>query len=197
MVSNAKMLQSKLRGQINSTKITKPNRQNNNHKTKKERKKTKVTDKQQTKNWCKSGLRKDDTRVNAFYTVRKCQKHANSRSWQNCCRKIPRKNHEEWPPCHCVRWWRRDMSSAIKANYSHLSIESDSDHSAFQLKKSTRRRSDWKLVKKGALEVCMESKLQALVYDILPSTTAVFSYAIGSWKPCCQLTSSFLLVLKQ
>ena len=26
------------------------------------------------------------------------------------------------------------------------------------------------------------SKLQALVYDILPSTTAVFSYAIGSRK---------------
>ena len=26
------------------------------------------------------------------------------------------------------------------------------------------------------------SKLQALVYDILPSTTAVFSYAIGSGK---------------
>ena len=26
------------------------------------------------------------------------------------------------------------------------------------------------------------SKLQALVYDILPSTTAVFSYAIGPWK---------------
>ena len=26
-------------------------------------------------------------------------------------------------------------------------------------------------------------KLQALVYDILPSTTAVFSYAIGSRKP--------------
>ena len=25
-------------------------------------------------------------------------------------------------------------------------------------------------------------KLQALVYDILPSTTAVFSYAMGSWK---------------
>ena len=25
-------------------------------------------------------------------------------------------------------------------------------------------------------------KLQALVYDILPSTTAVFSYVIGSWK---------------
>ena len=32
-------------------------------------------------------------------------------------------------------------------------------------------------------------KLQALVYDILPSTTAVFSYAIGSEN--CQLTSSF------
>ena len=27
--------------------------------------------------------------------------------------------------------------------------------------------------------VCIGSKLQALVYDILPSTTAVFSYAIG------------------
>ena len=26
------------------------------------------------------------------------------------------------------------------------------------------------------------AKLQALVYDILPSTTAIFSYAIGSWK---------------
>ena len=25
-------------------------------------------------------------------------------------------------------------------------------------------------------------KLQELVYDILPSTTAVFSYIIGSWK---------------
>ena len=27
-----------------------------------------------------------------------------------------------------------------------------------------------------------QSKVQALVYDILPSTTAVFSYAIGSRK---------------
>ena len=33
-------------------------------------------------------------------------------------------------------------------------------------------------------------KLQALVYDSLPSTTAVFSYAIGSRK---QLTSSFFV----
>ena len=32
-------------------------------------------------------------------------------------------------------------------------------------------------------------KLQALVYDILPSTTAVFSYAIASRN--CQLTSNF------
>ena len=41
-------------------------------------------------------------------------------------------------------------------------------------------------------------KLQALVYDILPSTTAVFSYATGSKKNNnCQLPSSFLLVLKQ
>ena len=32
------------------------------------------------------------------------------------------------------------------------------------------------------LGVWVGSKLQALVYDILPSTTAVFSYAIGSRK---------------
>ena len=31
-------------------------------------------------------------------------------------------------------------------------------------------------------EVDVLGKLQALVYDILPSTTAVFSYAIGSKK---------------
>ena len=35
-------------------------------------------------------------------------------------------------------------------------------------------------------------KLQALVYDILPSTAAAFSYAIGSKK-----RAVFLLVLKQ
>ena len=33
-----------------------------------------------------------------------------------------------------------------------------------------------------ALEVNRKSRLQALVYEILPSTTAVFSYAIGSRK---------------
>ena len=43
----------------------------------------------------------------------------------------------------------------------------------------------------------MECKLQALVYDILPSTTAIFSYAIGSRKLsaneqffCCRSNSS-------
>ena len=30
--------------------------------------------------------------------------------------------------------------------------------------------------------VCVHVKLQALVHDILPSTTTVFSYAIGSRK---------------
>ena len=32
------------------------------------------------------------------------------------------------------------------------------------------------------IEVAVLGKLQALVYDILPSTTAVLSYAIGSRK---------------
>ena len=40
------------------------------------------------------------------------------------------------------------------------------------------------------LEARLGVKLQALVYDILPSTTAVFSYAIGSRK---LLTSSFFV----
>ena len=36
---------------------------------------------------------------------------------------------------------------------------------------------------KGVIHVVIVScKLQTLVYDILPSTTAVFSYAIGSRK---------------
>ena len=35
---------------------------------------------------------------------------------------------------------------------------------------------------KGAKVETDQPKLQALVYDILPSTTAVFSYAIGSRK---------------
>ena len=37
-------------------------------------------------------------------------------------------------------------------------------------------------------------KLQALLYDILPSTTAVFSYTIGSRK--LSANEQFLLVLK-
>ena len=42
-----------------------------------------------------------------------------------------------------------------------------------------------------------EDKLQALVYDILPSTTAVFSYAIGSRKLSAANEQFFLLVLRQ
>ena len=34
----------------------------------------------------------------------------------------------------------------------------------------------------GQCDVRLGPKLQALVYDILPSTTAVFNYAIGSRK---------------
>ena len=40
-----------------------------------------------------------------------------------------------------------------------------------------------------------QSKLQALLYDILPSTTAVFSYTIGSRK--LSANEQFLLVLRQ
>ena len=43
------------------------------------------------------------------------------------------------------------------------------------------------IMSKGDMD---QLKLQALVYNILPSTTAVFSYAIGPWK---QLTSMFFV----
>ena len=48
------------------------------------------------------------------------------------------------------------------------------------------------LVRSGTIETGEgdpDPKLQALVYDILPSTTAVFSYAIEN----CQLTSRFFV----
>ena len=45
-------------------------------------------------------------------------------------------------------------------------------------------------------EAGLKGKLQALVYDILPSTTAVFSYAIGSRKLSAN-EQFFLLVLEQ
>ena len=44
--------------------------------------------------------------------------------------------------------------------------------------------------------VMANGKLQALVYDILPSTAAVFSYAIGSRKLSAN-EHFLLLVLKQ
>ena len=50
-----------------------------------------------------------------------------------------------------------------------------------------------KLVELGAAGMVVVCKLRALVYDILPSTTAVFSYAIRSKKKNCQLMSSFLV----
>ena len=39
-----------------------------------------------------------------------------------------------------------------------------------------------KIFNGGTVVSTLRAKLQALVYDILPSTTAVFSYAIGSTK---------------
>ena len=47
----------------------------------------------------------------------------------------------------------------------------------------------------GQMVSCTGRKLQALVYDILPSTTAVFSYATGSRK--LSANEQFSLVLKQ
>ena len=44
--------------------------------------------------------------------------------------------------------------------------------------------------------MCSRRKLQALVYNILPSTTAVFIIT-PEGPENCQLTSSFLLVLRQ
>ena len=46
------------------------------------------------------------------------------------------------------------------------------------------------------VEVAVLGKLQALVYDILPSTTAVFSYAIGS-RNLSANEQFFLFVFKQ
>ena len=45
---------------------------------------------------------------------------------------------------------------------------------------NARRRNAAAFSSAGKASHCIGSKLQALVYDILPSTTAVFSYAIGS-----------------
>ena len=47
------------------------------------------------------------------------------------------------------------------------------------------------------LGVCPQPKLQILVYDILPSTTAVFSYAIGPRKLSANEQFLLLVVLKQ
>ena len=60
----------------------------------------------------------------------------------------------------------------------------------------------WSFVFYGALLFRVVSRLQALVHDILPSTTVIFSYAMGSRKlSAIERTSSFfvlfLLVLKQ
>ena len=48
----------------------------------------------------------------------------------------------------------------------------------------------------GGVWVRVCTKLQALVYDVLPSTTAVFSYAIGSRKLSVN-EQFFLFVLKR
>ena len=51
----------------------------------------------------------------------------------------------------------------------------------------------------GTMELKSSLKLQALVYDILPPTTAIIDYAIDlkQKQTNCQLTSSFSMVLKR
>ena len=79
--------------------------------------------------------------------------------------------------------------------------------SSLSIEAKSSRRTDWTRLHRVAVSHTpvalrerrgggqMRPKLQALVYDILPSTTAVFSYVVG--PEICQLTSSVLLVLKQ
>ena len=55
----------------------------------------------------------------------------------------------------------------------------------------------WRQVPESDARSVGWAKLQALVYDILPSTTAVFSYAIGSRKVSPNELFLLLLVLKQ
>ena len=47
----------------------------------------------------------------------------------------------------------------------------------------------------GPIKVTLRAKLQVLVYDILPSTTVVFSYAIGSRKRSANEQVLLLLLL--
>ena len=67
-------------------------------------------------------------------------------------------------------------------NYQRTSVtDTSGTHTISRVKRTT------KTTKTGPQALCMYTqtvspKLQALVYDILPSTTAVFSYAIGSRK---------------
>ena len=87
----------------------------------------------------------------------------------------------------CVR------ALALGCFYSHISIGTfrraltASVDSCAEIKSALQWRNQiWEefggRCRKAMLGVCVRAKLQALVYDILPSTTAVFSYAIGSRK---------------
>ena len=76
---------------------------------------------------------------------------------------------------------RLHVEHVHKHNQWNLIIEhvTSADQGDYECQVSMKERS---LRKNIQLEVIGESKLQALVYDILLSTTAVFSYAIGSRK---------------
>ena len=83
---------------------------------------------------------------------------------------------------------------ACQCEYSHVTLNNGLNEFRFYeryiLKGLVKQESV-----KNSVQHRAKPKLQALVYDVLSSTTAVFSYAIGSRNS--QLTSSFSLVLKQ
>ena len=89
------------------------------------------------------------------------------------------KYFQEWSSAASTPWFTKDESRSTIL-YALKLCEFLTESTA-----SGQKRITDVIVKTG------QAKLKELVYDILPSTTAVFSYTDS-----IQLTSSFLLVLK-
>ena len=100
----------------------------------------------------------------------------------------------------CLLLMRDTSCSRTMQVINQLNAESDSDHCACHQSVEYHvvvwSKLLWgKRLDLDLLELSAEPKLQALVYDILPSTTAVFTYAIGSRK--LSANEQFFVVLKQ